>query len=426
MREEQLKEILLDQREDFFSKRYLIDREIDLSPYMKSRQIVVISGIRRCGKSSLLYIIREKLNRPTGNCLYFNFDDERIASFEREDFNRLYQLHLELFQPESPSDVVFFFDEIQNTKGWEQFLSRMYERNIKIYITGSNATLLSSEIATSLTGRNLVVHLYPFSFKEYLRFMKTDYDLNMLTTGKKAEIKSCFNEYIAFGGFPLVALEKDLNLIKAYYQDILYRDIIARYKISHTEELKQLSIYLMSNAGKLFSYKTLLKITGIKSLSTVKNYLEYFKSSYLLYYLKKYDYSVKKQIMNPQKVYSSDIAFCSQIGFRFSNDYGRMLENIVFLELKRRRSGIFYHKERYECDFVCQYQSEISDAIQVSMDLSHPETEKREKKGLIEAMKKYKLSEGLILTDHTTDEETNDRLRIIIRPLWKWLLDKQS
>lgn len=423
---EKIKSILIDQKEAFIQEKRLIERDIDLNMYLKSRQIIFISGIRRSGKSSLLYLIKNRLKLRDNEFLYFNFDDERINNFTVDDFNKLYSIHLELYgSPSSP--ITFFFDEIHNTPGWEKFLNRIYEKGIKIYVTGSNAKLLNSEVSTALTGRNLVINLHPFSFKEYLRYQKFDYDLKLLSAEKKAKLMYEFNNYIKYGGFPLVVAEENLEVINAYYNDIIYRDIIARFKLLQVEEIRQIGTYFASNTSKLFSYSTIQKVCHIKSLSTVKNYMQYFSDSYLFFFLKKFDYSVRKQILNPRKVYISDLGFVSRIGFRFSEDFGRLLETIVYLQLKRDRLNIYYHSSKKECDFVIFTDNHISQAIQVTKSIVNPKTRDREVSGLIDAMKSYNLKDGLILTYDEEDkfviEENSIEYCIKVKPVWKYLLD---
>tara|TARA_Y100000294_G_scaffold55359_1_gene52229 strand:- start:868 stop:2109 length:1242 start_codon:yes stop_codon:yes gene_type:complete len=413
---------MIDQREFFFSKKDLIERDIVLDKYIKTKQIVLISGIRRCGKSSLLYLIKKKIKTIENNILYFNFDDERLNGFTSLDFNKIFELHLELFNSKI-EEIIMFVDEIQNMDGWEKFLNRMYERGIKIFATGSNAKLLSSEIATSLTGRNMIISLYPFSFKEFLKFNGIDYDHKLISTQKRSKIISTFHDFLKYGGFPLVAKEKDLEIVKNYYQDIIYRDIIARFNISQLEEIKTLGNYLATNIGKIISYSTLKEISKIKSLSTLKNYLTYFENSYLFYFIKKFDYSVKKQVLNPRKIFISDVSFNYEIGFKFSDDRGRILENIVFVELLRRGKEIFYHKNKKECDFIVKEKQAVKEAIQVSLSLKDPLTKKREIAGLLEAMKSYKLKKGLILIGNEEGEESIENKRILKKPIWKWLLE---
>ncbi|MCD4680292.1 MAG: AAA family ATPase, partial [Bacteroidales bacterium] len=227
MNKERLKEIILDQKEVFSVKSGLIERDIPLETYIKTSQIVVITGVRRCGKSSLLFLIKQRMQLSDSDYCYFNFDDERIIP-EVSLPENIDNLHRELYGKEA----VLFFDEIQNVKGWEKFVNRMYEQGRKIFITGSNASILSSDIAASLTGRNKTLELLPFSFNEYLKYKKVVYDINKLTTKDKIRIISEFNSFLKKGGFPLVIKEDDMEILDAYFKDILYRDIIARYRLS--------------------------------------------------------------------------------------------------------------------------------------------------------------------------------------------------
>jgi uncharacterized protein len=265
---------------------------------------------------------------------------------------------------------VLFLDEIQNVRGWEKFINRIYEKEAKIFVTGSNGRLLSSEIATSLTDRNKVVKLFPFSFSEFLSFLEKGYNLDGLTTQQKALLQKDFNKYLEIGGFPLVVKENDLEIINSYFQDILYRDIVSRYRLSQVNEIKEIGLYFVSNIGKIFSYSTLQKVTGIKSLSTVKDYLDYYEQSFLFFYLKKFDYSVRKQIMNPKKVYTIDPAFANRLGFKFSENKGRILENIIFIDLIRRNQDIYYYSGKNECDFLVREGTKIVRAIQVCYALN--------------------------------------------------------
>jgi len=416
-----LKEVLLDQRYDFFAKKNLIERDVFLDEFIKSKQIILISGVRRCGKSSLLYLISQKLKISNDSILYFNFDDERLSSFAANDFNKLYLLHLELYNVKD-NEVVMFFDEPQNISGWEKFLSRMYEKGIKIYATGSNAKLLSSEIATTLTGRNLVIKLFPFSFKEFLKIRKFVSNVKMLSTTKKSAVKKLFNEYAELGGYPLVVKEKNPQILVSYYQDILYRDIIVRYSLQQVEEIKILGSFLASNPSCLMSYRKLKGMCGLKSLSTLKSYLHYFEQSFLFFFVKKYDFSIKKQIMNPAKVYLIDTGLHNKIGFKFSSNYGKILENIVFLNLVRNGKDVFYHKSKNECDFVVRNNIKIVEAIQVTASLDNPDTYKREISGLLDAMNYYNLKRGFILTESDKDNINIEGKKIIVRPVWEWLI----
>lgn len=418
MQSDFLKQLLLDQKDNFNRKRQLIERDLDLTPYLKTRQVVVITGVRRCGKSSLMYLIKEKLELDDDAYCYVNVDDERLIP-QTSLLDEVYLAHVALYK----SDPVFFFDEIQNVPNWEKFVNRMYEKGLKIFVTGSNANLLSSEIATSLTGRNKTITLFPFSFGEYLKYLGKSTVVNRLTSVATSRIEADFQEYLKFGGFPLVVQENDLELINNYFQDILYRDIIARYRISQVNELKHIALFLASNTAKLFSFSTLQRISGVKSTNSVKSYLDYLEQSYLFFYLKKFDYSVKKQIMNSRKVYAIDPAVCNRLGFRFSENKGRVLETIIFLQLLRMKQEVFYHSGKKECDFIIQEGLSIKTAIQVVYELNDLNI-KREVDGLNEAIELYNLSKGylIILDNQVKNGVIPERIEVI--SAWKWLLAK--
>jgi predicted AAA+ superfamily ATPase len=418
MNKERLREIMFDQKEVFSTKQNLIQRDIELEKFIETSLVVIISGIRRCGKSSLLYLIKEKIKLEEEDYCYFNFDDERIIA-EISILEDIFNLHMELYGKEP----VLFLDEIQNIENWEKFVNRMYEQGVKVFVTGSNAKLLSTEISTSLTGRNKSIELYPFSFSEYLRYKGKVYNISSLSTKSKALLLKDFNSYFETGGFPLVVKENDLELINNYFQDILYRDIISRYRLSQVNEIKQIGLYFASNVGKLFSYSTLQEVSGIKSLSSIKDYLYYYQQSYLFFYLKKFDFSVNKQIMNPKKLYCIDNAFVHRLGFNFSENKGRILENMVFIELLRRQKDVFYHIAKKECDFVIKEGLNIVEAIQVSYQISASNLE-REIEGLQEAINTYNLPYGTLLVFNPIDESTSIPQQIKVIPVWKWLISK--
>lgn len=418
MIKDRLKEILLDQKEVFNNRKHLIQRDVDLEKYISTGQIVIISGIRRCGKSSLLFLIKEKMKLTDAEFCYFNFDDERILA-ETSTFEDIYTLHIELYGKEP----VLFLDEVQNINHWEKFVNRMYEQGVKVFVTGSNARMLSSEISTSLTGRNKLIELFPFSFSEYLRFLGHEYNREQMVPKTRSLLLKDFNRYLETGGFPLVVKENDPELINTYFQDILYRDIVARYRLSQVNELRQIGLWFASNVGKIFSYSTLQEISGIKSTSSVKDYLYYYEQSYLFFYLKKFDFSVKKQMMNPKKVYAIDPAFVHRLGFNFSENKGRILENIVFLELMRRNKEVYYYSGKKECDFLVKEGMKVSEAIQVVYTL-HRENYEREYLGLEEAIAAHQLPSGLMLTDQIEEDLGKpENKKIKVMPVWKWLLE---
>lgn len=414
MDKQRLNNVVTDQRGIFLSRANVIDRDVDLSKYLTTGQIVVISGVRRCGKSSLLSIIKSKLKLKEDEFCYLNLDDERLEN-KVEVLTELHELHLETYG----KNPVFFFDEIQLVPGWEKFVNRMYEQGIKVFVTGSNAKLLSSELATTLTGRTKILELFPFSFKEYLRFFNKKYKLNALTVAQRAALKADLTKYLTQGGFPLVAKEGDLELLNGWFQDILYRDIVARYNLTSISELRQTAIFLITNIGKLFSYSTLQKVSGLKSTSSVKDFLGYFEASYLFYYLRKFDYSVKKQILNSRKLYVIDNGIHTRLGVNFSENKGRLMENAVFVELLRRKKEVFYYNGKNECDFLIVENLEVKEAIQVTYEVNEFNID-REIKGLKEAAQEYQIKEMTLIVYEELKFNVDKEINVVT--LYDWLL----
>ncbi|MDO8517116.1 MAG: ATP-binding protein [Nanoarchaeota archaeon] len=415
MEKNKLKEVLQDQQALFDKVNDLIEREVSLKDYMKGNEIVIITGIRRCGKSSLLKIISKKLNEKF---VYMNFDDIRLTDFKIENFEDIEEIVSEIYGIKT--NVIYLLDEIQNVPSWERWVNNLYVKKIKVFVTGSNSSLLSSEISTFLTGRNKVIKLYPFSFREFLLFkrIKTDYQ----TTDERRAISQAFNEYFEKGGFPLVIINDDLSLSKQYFEDILNKDIIKRYNIKKVKELKDLILYLFSNVSKTYSYSALKQVSSIKSLSMINNYIEYLKNVFVASTINKFDYSIKKQKVSSSKFYVLDNSFLKTVAFNFSENAGKRLENLVFIELVRRGAEVYYHAKKNECDFIIKEGLKITKAIQVCLILDNAVTKKREIDGLIEALKEYKLKEGLILTLDKEEELIVEDKKVIIKPVWKWLL----
>lgn len=410
---ELLKHIIFDQRERDLSQ--MVERDIN-QRLVLSPEILVISGIRRCGKSVLLQQIR---SRQAERDFYLNFDDERLINFGVDNFQTLYEAFIELFGEQK----TFYFDEIQNISGWERFVRRLYDNGCKVFITGSNANMLSRELGTHLTGRYCQIELYPFSFSEFLK-MKGVYPehKDFYTTTGKSNLRRFFDEYLRTGGFPRYIQDKNNNYLSTLYENVIYKDVVTRNKLNGERELLEMMYYLASNATKRFSYNSLAKVVGLKHPDTVKNYLEYIESTYLLFQVMRFDWSIKKQIGYQKKVYFIDNAIINKVGFNATDNMGQLLENLVFIQLKRQNKEVYYHDDGVECDFIVRKDGHIISAFQVTHSLSDAKTRQREINGLLSALNAYNLSEGMILTTDETEELTIEGKKIVICPVWKWLL----
>jgi predicted AAA+ superfamily ATPase len=364
---------------------------------MASPLAVIISGIRRCGKSTLLKQIMKK-NKGFN---YINFEDERALNFEVSDFDRLDEVFSEI----NPGVSDYFFDEIQNVPGWERFVRRKLDQGGKFFITGSNSSLMSKELGTKLTGRHLTYSLFPMSYTEALKL-----------TGETASIAS-FNKYFRTGGFPGYIKHDNDMMLQQVFDDVVIKDIVVRYGLKDPLLVKNLAIYLMTNAGKEFSYNGLKKSFDLGAASTVSNFVSHFEDSYLLFTIPKFSYSYKQQLMNPKKAYAVDHGLARVNSVSFSEDKGRILENIVFLQLRRHYASVYYFREKSECDFIVKDKAGNYQALQVCYKLDE-DTLRRELKGLREAMETTGIKKGLIVT--LDQEDRFDNIKVV--PAWKWLL----
>ncbi|MDP2749351.1 MAG: ATP-binding protein [Nanoarchaeota archaeon] len=396
---ETLKKVVQAQRAELEKRDMGVIRDLLPEIDLNLPHAIILSGIRRCGKSTLL----RQLMRKAEKNYYFNFEDSRVSGFDAADFERLEQV----FKDEYGDCQYYFFDEIQVVGGWEIFVRNLLDRGKKCIITGSNASLLSKELGTKLTGRHLTYELFPFSYNEMLK----------LTSRK--ESKSSFDDYFNDGGFPEFLKYKKNELLQQLFKDILNRDIIVRHKIREAKIVEEIALFLLTNSGKEFSYNNLAKYFKLGSPNSIISYVSFFEDSYLIFTIPKFDYSLKKQIINPKKIYGIDVGFSKANSASFSEDKGRMLENLVFLHLRRKFKNIYYFKENNECDFLIKEKEKITAAIQVCFELND-ENKDREVEGLKEAMRKFKLKKGKIVTLDQEDKIGN----ISIVPIWKYVGDK--
>ncbi len=378
---------------------------------------VIISGLRRVGKSTLLAQLAHKLGEDT--FYYINFEDDRFLGFQAEDTNDLVQALVEVFGERR----IFVVDEVQNVPGWEHFVRRLMDLGLKFYITGSNASLLSRELGSRLTGRYVPIELFPFSFEEFLRFQGTAVPSHArMTTMDQGRLQQALGDYLRLGGIPEPLKYPDLPLLRTLYDDVLYRDIATRYRIDEVQALKELAFYLMSNPASQVSFNKLKEHLRLGSVNTVKNYVDYLENSWLLFTLNVYDYSVKRQQIAAKKVYAIDTGMATTIGFAFSANTGKLLENLVFLALRRKTNEVYYvtSPAGYEVDF---YLPETRQLIQVTQNLANPVTQDREVRALSDALRGLNLPSGLILSDSNADPIEENGLTIEIRSIAEWLLD---
>lgn len=414
MQKTALEQVLTYQKSTFLKKNEGIRREINYDSHTKSGQVSVIMGPRRSGKSTLL----KQFASEYKNIGYVNFDDERLLEFTISDFEQM----MEIFLKDGEIDALFF-DEIQNIPQWERFIRRIHDEGYKTFVTGSNASLLSSELATHLTGRHKDIVLYPFSFLEFCHFHKIETKYS--STIEKAQLIKEFKKYLEQGGYPEYLQTLDPEQHQHIYEDTLYKDIAVRFKVEDTRVLRDFGRLLFASFSKEISFTSMAKTLGVKAMQTIKMYTRYFEDTYLAFELLRFDHSFKKQIIGQRKIYAVDHGLCQHIYHRVTEDKGRLLENIVAIELKRMGVEFYVHKEKFECDFLLREKDLIpTQAIQVTWELS-PENREREMNGIREVLEKYPKIDCLLLTlDHEGEEHIGNKV-IQILPVWKWLCGKK-
>jgi len=425
-KKEQLKQII----RDFHLSENFDVKSRNLQPPIDTKKIITLIGVRRCGKTSILYEMINKLSKTIDktSILFLNFEDERLE-LKIDELDLILQSFLELYPEKDLKSCYFFFDEIQNITGWEKFVRRLYDTVSKnIYITGSNSKLLSSEIATSLRGRTLSYEVYPLSFSEYLAFK--DIEVDLYSSKSLAYIRNAEVKFLKDGAFPEILFldEQYANqTLQEYFNVLLYRDLAGRYNITNTIALKFFLKRIIASTTKQISINKIyneLKSSGIKiGKNTLYDFLDYIQNIYLAFTLQRYDNSLVNKELGEKKIYTVDIGLNNATEFRFSDNIGKSLENAVFLELKRRGRELFYYRDtNSECDFIVQKGSQIVQALQVTYDMSDEETAKREIKGLLTACKKLNLSHGYIITYESEDEILEDGIGITLIPFYKWAL----
>lgn len=398
-----------------------------LKEYLKTDEIISVQGIRRCGKSTILLqllkeIIAGGVNKE--NTLYVNFEDDYFYPYLSTDLlNQIIEAHKEFLEPKG--QVIVIFDEIQKIAGWEKFVRKLYDRksDIKVFVTGSSSSLLSSEFSSLLTGRHLELTIYPLTFREFLDFNSVKIRKKIELIDKKKELVALFKRYLQIGGFPKAVLTKDdilrKQLLTQYFNDIITKDIVERYKIRDIAKIKNLALYYATNFSEMISYNSVRRALNENSTETIDNYSHYLESSFLINFNSLFDYSLKKQMANERKVYLIDNGLRNAVAFQFKDMFGNLLENAVYNFLRTKNKQVFYHKEKKETDFVLQEGMKIVKAINVCWDMNDSETAQREIDSLKISMDKFKLNEGTIIT--LDQEAVIENIRIV--PAWKFFLE---
>ena len=395
-----LSQIIKAQSQNIANKDKGLRRDaLQLLPNLASHALIV-SGIRRCGKSTLLF---QLLSSKYSGALYLNFEDPRLYEFEINDFSRLDELIKE------HNFSVLMFDEIQIIPEWERYVRQKLDEGFKIVVTGSNASLLSRELGTKLTGRHITKELFPFSYYEFISHQKLSPSTESLIS------------YLTMGGFPEYIKEKNDDILNHLFEDILIRDIAVRYSIKDVRTLQRLAQYLISNVGKPVSGNNLKNMFGMGATSTALEYLSHMEYSYLLHFVPKFSYSLKKQIANPRKVYAIDTGLVNVNSGSFTEDNGRKFENLIFLHLRRTYREIYYFSEKGECDFITFKNGAFHQAIQVCYDLN-PDNLERELNGMIEALEFFDIEQGTLVTMSQKDQFEKKGKIINVIPAHEYLL----
>lgn len=414
-----------------------IDRTLYLSKimdFLDTELVVVITGARRSGKSFLMRQVAKKLINSGINkneILIINFEDPRFTELNVEVLQEIYEIYLEFLNPKRKPYI--FLDEVQEVNGWEKWVRTTRElQKARIVISGSNAKLLSRELSSLLTGMHLDLTVYPLSFEEYLLFNNIQLKNKLDTINKQTEIKSSLRKYIEFGSFPEVVLhQQKKDILLRYYEDVLNKDLIKRFKIRKSEAIKSLAKYYLTNISNLVTFSSIEKYLDI-SADTIEKFSTYFEDAYILFFLKRFSFKVRQQDKSPKKVYCIDTGLANTVGFRFSENLGRLIENIVFLKLRKKmlktpELEIFYWKDQHhrEVDFVVKEKLKVKQLIQVCWNVENEKTKKREIKALIKAMNEFGLKEGLVITEDKEFEEKVNGKKIKFLPLWQWLLNTE-
>ena len=419
------KKLIINFQERQFSR--IVPRDYDVP--LNTKKIVSLIGVRRSGKTYILFSLIEKLRKSIDpkNIIYINFEDDRLYPLSLKKLDDLMESYYELYPAKREEKVYLFLDEVQNIEGWERYVRRLDDTlNIQLFITGSSSKLLSSEIATSLRGRTITYEIFPFSFKEYLRYKEIE--VNLYSSKTLSYVKNAFNDYLVGGGFAETfdeTTDVQKRILKDYLDLIIYKDVVERYTIKNQSLLKHLIKYMFVNMGTLISINKLYndyKSQGYKvGKDTLYDYMSYLQEAYALFTTPIYRNSVREEQRNPKKLYAIDNGFKRLFSISLSDDYSKLYENLAFLHLRRKSSEVYYYKEKQEVDLYIKTDKEY--LVNVSYTIEDEKTLKRELSALVEGMKYFKLDRAYLVTA-TRDEIIEVDVGVIeVVPMWKWLLE---
>lgn len=390
------------------------------------KEAVVVLGVRRSGKSFFLKLTADRV-KGRANICYLDLDDPRLISFTADDFQTAVELWQEMSNYDSKRPSWIFLDEPQNVTGWEKWVTYLAkQKNQYVMLTGSNSNMLSSELATFLTGRHKEINFYPLSFAELVNVRHPELMGKELSSAKRALLFKLLESYVNFSGFPRPQLDADSKLLQQYFKDIVYKDVAARRKGLQAQLLIQMGTELMTNNTRLINKSRLAKEYGLQQPKSVTAYLELFKQCFLIYELRSFSPSLRKQNRSLPKFYAVDAALARHVGFRVLEDLGSSMENVVFIELLRRGFEVFYwsSKDKFEVDFIARRQGESPLAIQVCYDLSNPNVQEREIRALESAYQELGIKDLLLLTPTVPLNIKSPSKRVKITSLFSWLLER--
>mgnify|MGYP000420299537 FL=1 len=415
---------------DFIEKEIkgIMPREYKIP--LDSPKIISLIGVRRSGKSSILFDLINRLRASVAreNIIYLNLEDDRLFPLRLEHLDLILEGFYELYPAKRDEKIYLFLDEVQVVEGWELYIRRIYDTlNVGIFVTGSSAKLLSSEIATSLRGRTISFEIFPFSFAEYLK--ARDIQINLNSSKSLSFIKNALASYVVDGGFAETIHEDSFisrKILSDYLELIVFKDIAERHNIANTALLKHLNKYCFTNISTLLSFTKLyneFKSQGFKlSKDTIFNYMAYLEDAYALFTVPIYRNSIKEEQRNPKKIYAIDNGFKKIYDYAITEDMGKLYENVVFLHLRRQTKEVYYFKQNQEVDFYAKLDDKAV-LVNVSYEIKDEKTRKRELDGLLEAMEYFHQDTAYLITKDEDSVVEMDGKKVYIVPLYKYLIE---